>query len=79
MHLTKYRLELFIILLKMTTAKTNMTTGNDNFDEGKEANIAVSVISNSTACVTLGKRDLATHTFYPPEASKRQKNFDSAS
>ena len=27
----------------------------------------------------MGKRDPATHTFNVPEASKRQKNFDSAS
>ena len=45
-----------------------MTTGNDNFDEDKERNIAVSEISISTACVTLGKRDPATHTFYAPVA-----------
>jgi hypothetical protein len=56
-----------------------MTTGNDNFDQGKDRIIAVSEISNSTACVTLGKRDPATHTFHAPEALKRQKNFESAS
>lgn len=56
-----------------------MTNSTENVYEVKERKIAISEISNSTACATLGKRDHTTHSFFAPGASKRQKNFDSAS
>ena len=66
----------------MTTANTNQTVdANINFERNYDLklNAAISEQSNSTACVTLGKRDPAQHAFIEPQTKKRAKNFDSSS